>query len=32
MPKQRIPEWLTVDLMIIAVAMLFIGAGVLIAP
>jgi hypothetical protein len=28
----RIPEWLTVDLMIIAVAMVFIGAGVLIAP
>jgi hypothetical protein len=29
---RRIPEWLTVDLMIIAVAMVFIGAGVLIAP
>ena len=28
----RIPEWLTVDLLIIAVAMVFIGAGVLIAP
>jgi hypothetical protein len=28
----RIPEWLTVDLMIIAVAMVFIGAGVMIAP
>ena len=28
----RIPEWLTVDLMIIAVAMVFIGAGVVIAP
>ena len=29
---RRIPGWLTVDLMIIAVAMVFIGAGVLIAP
>jgi hypothetical protein len=29
---RRIPEWLTVDLMIIAVATVFIGAGVLIAP
>jgi len=29
---RRIPEWLTVDLMIIAVAMVFVGAGVLIAP
>jgi hypothetical protein len=29
---RRIPEWLTVDLMIIAGAMVFIGAGVLIAP
>ena len=29
---RRVPEWLTVDLMIIAVAMVFIGAGVLIAP
>jgi hypothetical protein len=28
----RIPEWLTVDLMIIAAAMVFIGAGVVIAP
>jgi hypothetical protein len=28
----RIPEWLTVDLMIIAAAMVFIGAGVMIAP
>jgi hypothetical protein len=28
----RIPEWLTVDLLIIAVAMVFIGAGVMIAP
>jgi hypothetical protein len=27
-----IPEWLTVDLMIIAAAMVFIGAGVVIAP
>jgi hypothetical protein len=29
MPRHRIPEWLTVDLMIIAVAMVFI---VMIAP
>ena len=29
---RRVPEWLTVDLMIIAAAMVFIGAGVLIAP
>jgi hypothetical protein len=28
----RIPEWLIADLMIIAVAMVFIGAGVVIAP
>jgi hypothetical protein len=28
----RIPEWLTVDLLIIAVAIVFIGAGVMIAP
>jgi hypothetical protein len=28
----RIPEWLTVDLMIIAAAMVFIGAGAMIAP
>jgi hypothetical protein len=28
----RLPEWLTVDLLIIAVAMVFIGAGVMIAP
>jgi len=28
----RIPEWLTVDLMIIAAAMVFIGAGIMIAP
>jgi hypothetical protein len=28
----RLPEWLTVDLMIIAIAMVFIGAGVMIAP
>jgi hypothetical protein len=28
----RIPEWLTIDLMIIAAAMAFIGAGVWIAP
>jgi hypothetical protein len=29
---RHIPEWLTVDLMIIAVAMVFIGTGVVIAP
>ncbi len=28
----RIPEWLTVDLLIIAVGAAFIGAGVMIAP
>ncbi len=28
----RIPEWLTIDLVIIAVGMVFIGAGVMIAP
>lgn len=28
----RIPEWLTIDLMIIAFAMVFIGAGIWIAP
>jgi hypothetical protein len=28
----RLPEWLTVDLLIIAVGMVFIGAGVMIAP
>jgi hypothetical protein len=32
MPRLRIPEWLTVDLLIIAVAMVFMGAGVWIAP
>ena len=29
---RRMPEWLTIDLIIIAVAMVFIGAGVMIAP
>jgi hypothetical protein len=29
---RRIPEWLTIDLMIIAVAMVIIGTGVMIAP
>jgi hypothetical protein len=29
---RHLPEWLTIDLMIIAVAMVFIGTGVLIAP
>jgi hypothetical protein len=28
----RIPEWLTVDLLIIAMGMVFIGVGVLFAP
>jgi hypothetical protein len=28
----RIPDWLTTDLMIIAVAMVFMGAGIWIAP
>jgi hypothetical protein len=28
----RIPEWLIIDLMVIAVAMVFVGAGLLIAP
>jgi hypothetical protein len=28
----RIPEWLTIDLMIIAIGIMFIGVGVLIAP
>jgi hypothetical protein len=32
MPRQRIPEWLTFDLLIIAAAMVFVGAGVWIAP
>jgi hypothetical protein len=32
MPRQRIPEWLTVDLLIIALGMVFMGAGVWIAP
>jgi hypothetical protein len=29
---RRVPGWLTIDLIIIAVAMVFIGAGVMIAP
>jgi hypothetical protein len=28
----RIPEWLTIDLIIIAMGMVFIGLGVLFAP
>ena len=29
---RRIPEWLTIDILIIAVAMVFIGAVVMIVP
>jgi hypothetical protein len=29
---RRIPDWLTIDLMIIAAAMVFIGAVIMIAP
>ena len=29
---RRIPDWLTIDILIIALAMVVIGAGVMIAP
>ena len=32
MPRQPIPDWLTVDLLIIIVSIAIIGAGVIIAP
>jgi hypothetical protein len=32
MPRHRIPEWLTVDLLIIVISIAIIGTGVLIAP
>ena len=32
MPRQRIPDWLTVDLLIIVFSIAVIGTGVLIAP
>ena len=31
-PAKRIPQWLTIDLLIIVIGMVIIGAGIWIAP